>query len=198
MVLNARQYNPSGPRKTGLKVATLLVVLLILLICSSYAMWRLRSTKTTTTVQNNRGTSTPTSHVPGGTDNNPTTGSGASKDEGDNQPGTPPATNVQPRTPTGQFVSNHLPNLSGKPYSNHENSVCTTTPGVLCEIRFTLGSTVKALPPQRTNENGDATWPDWTLQSIGLTEGSWRITAVAANGSKTATAEDVTNMEVKP
>jgi hypothetical protein len=128
----------------------------------------------------------------------PAGGTTGSKDEGDNIPGPAPSSSVQPTTPTGEFVSNHSPNLSGSPAPNTETSVCTTTPGVECQIKFTSGSVVKVLPAQQTDGNGNTLWNSWTLQSIGLTVGNWSITALASNGSKTAIAQDPMQLVIKP
>lgn len=102
-------------------------------------------------------------------------------------------TSVSPSTtptdPTGTFVSNHHPNLSGSPAPNQESSTCSTTPGTKCEIRFTNGNIVKSLPAKTTDSNGNISW-DWSLSDIGLTQGEWTITAIATNGNKVATTTD--------
>jgi hypothetical protein len=100
-------------------------------------------------------------------------------------------------TPTGSFVSNHNPNLSGSPAPNSMQSTCTTTPGAKCQITFKLGSTTKSLPAQQTDRGGSAYW-SWELQDIGLTEGSWEVTAKATLGSQTKTATDSMKLEIKP
>lgn len=98
-------------------------------------------------------------------------------------------TGVTPVEPSGTFVSNHHPNLSGSPAPSTESSTCTTTPGATCTIRFTKVNIVKSLEPKITNSDGNTNW-DWALTDVGLTEGSWNITALATNGNKTATATD--------
>ena len=96
---------------------------------------------------------------------------------------------ITPSDPTGTFVSNHHPNLSGSPAPNTESSTCSTTPGANCEIRFTSGNIVKLLIPKPTNSDGNASW-DWKLQDIGLNKGEWKVTAIATNGNKEATVTD--------
>lgn len=98
--------------------------------------------------------------------------------------------------PTGDFVSNHHPNLSGSPAPNVMTSVCTTSPGTQCSITFTKGATTKSLPAQTTDREGSTYW-NWKLQDIGLTQGTWEIKAVASFGSQTKTANDAINLEVK-
>lgn len=144
----------------------------------------------------NRNTANPTTNVSGGSNNGSTSNNGVSTSRGSDQtPGSTPASNVVPRTPVGTFVSNHRPNLSGNPAPNTESSTCSTTPGVSCKITFTMGSTVKSLPLQQTDGDGNTHW-DWKIQDIGLTAGTWKISAVAVNGSNTASANDATEMVV--
>lgn len=97
--------------------------------------------------------------------------------------------------PTGTFVSNHHPNLSGKPAPNQIQSVCVTTPGATCTIVFTKNGVSKQLPNQVTDRGGAAYWT-WKLQDIDLTTGTWQVTAKATLGSRTETANDATALEV--
>jgi hypothetical protein len=97
--------------------------------------------------------------------------------------------------PTGTFVSNHRPNLSGKPAPNQIQSVCVTTPGATCTIVFTKNGVSKQLPNQVTDRGGAAYWT-WKLQDIDLTTGTWQVTAKATLGSHTETANDATALEV--
>lgn len=114
-------------------------------------------------------------------------GSTNSKDYSSNVPGQT-SSGVQPTKPTGQFVSN--PGKPGDPAvttSTAEETVCITTPGVYCEIHFTSGSTVKKSPKYKTDGNGSTLW-EWTPKKYGLTPGTWKVTAIAINGDKTASA----------
>lgn len=94
-----------------------------------------------------------------------------------------------PVTPTGDFVSDHQPNLSGSPHPSQENSVCVTTPGATCYIEFTQSSVVNKLDAQTTDSNGAAYWT-WDVAKDGLTTGSWQVTAVATLNGKTTTSTD--------
>lgn len=104
-------------------------------------------------------------------------------------------TSITPSEPTGTFISNHHPNISGSPAPNIESSTCTTTPGANCQIQFTNGSITKSLAIKKTDAEGNASW-DWSLSDIGLTVGEWKITAIATNGSKTTTAIDSMSLNV--
>lgn len=94
-----------------------------------------------------------------------------------------------PVTPTGDFVSDHAPNLSGNPHPSQENSVCVTTPGATCYIEFTQGNVAKQLSTQTADSNGAVYWT-WDIAQDGFTAGSWQITAVASLNGKTATSTD--------
>lgn len=104
---------------------------------------------------------------------------------------------VTPQVPVGTFVSNHHPNLDGQPAPNTIESTCTTTAGATCTITFTNESTTLSLPAQKTDQDGNTTWT-WKLQEIGLTEGSWTVTATATNGTKSTFSTDPMKLEVAP
>lgn len=106
-----------------------------------------------------------------------------------------PSSTFTPTKPTGTFVSNHNPNLSGSPAPNQMSSTCQTTPGVYCTIQFTKGSIVKSLPSKKTDSSGNTSW-DWKLQDVGLTAGEWSIEAIAKNGDKVSRAQDSMNLRI--
>jgi len=91
--------------------------------------------------------------------------------------------------PTGNFVSDHHPNLSGSPAPNSMTSVCNTSPGASCQISFTNGSTTKSLPTQTTDAGGATYWY-WKLQDIGLTAGSWKISATSSVSGNSLSSTD--------
>ncbi|HJP96899.1 MAG TPA: hypothetical protein VJ843_06050 [Candidatus Saccharimonadales bacterium] len=97
--------------------------------------------------------------------------------------------------PTGDFVSNHHPNLSGSPAPSQIASVCTTTPGATCVISFSKDGVTKSLASETADSGGSAYW-DWKLQDIGLTTGSWQITATATLNGQTKSATDALKLEV--
>ncbi|MEO6513738.1 MAG: hypothetical protein ABIO22_03665 [Candidatus Saccharimonadales bacterium] len=108
---------------------------------------------------------------------------------GDTKSNTGSAVTLALIAPTGDFVSNHHPNLSGSPAPNTISSVCTTTPGASCTISFTKDGVTKSLPTQTTDRAGSAYW-NWKLQDINLTAGSWNITAAATLSGQTKVASD--------
>ena len=99
--------------------------------------------------------------------------------------------------PSGNFVSNHHPNLSGNPAPNLIASSCTTTPGATCQISFTKDGVTKSLPSETVDVGGSAFW-NWKLQAYGVTEGSWTVQATAKLDSQTKTTTDVQNLVVNP
>lgn len=94
--------------------------------------------------------------------------------------------------PSGAFVSNHKPNLDGKPAPNTMQSVCNTTPGATCSIIFTKDNISKSLIKKKADSNGNVYW-DWSLQEIGLTEGTWTIEAKSSlSGTDKSTFDSLT------
>jgi hypothetical protein len=100
-------------------------------------------------------------------------------------------------SPSGTFVSNHYPDLSGKPYPATEESTCNTTPGASCYIKF-IGPNgqVKSLPLQNTGNNGSTLW-EWNINSAGFTVGKWQITAVASLNGSTKTTTDPIKLDIQ-
>lgn len=97
--------------------------------------------------------------------------------------------------PTGNFVNTHHPSLS-TPMS----SSCVTTVGAMCQITFTNTATGKTIPvssqPQAVDSSGAAYW-NWTPQQIGLTSGTWKITATATLNDQSKSASDAMNLEIQ-
>lgn len=110
-----------------------------------------------------------------------------------------PTTSSTPNLPkpTGTFVSNHRPNLSGQPAPNSMNSICITIEGASCQIAFIKDGISKALPSKVADKNGTVTW-DWKLQDIGLEQGTWQIQAQATLGAQKQVSIDNLNLEVGP
>jgi len=125
------------------------------------------------------------------------TKTGASTEPGDEKSNSDTATSSTepPLTPAGNFISNHHPNLSGSPAPNTISSVCTTSPGASCVISFTKDGATKSLEAQ-TTDRGGATYWNWKLQDIGLTSGSWKVTATASLNDKKVSSEDAMNLEI--
>lgn len=173
----------------------LVAVLVLILIAGGAVLYaRVHSHKKTVAIKTTKQGTVKTVTQPSGVKVTTTTNSSSNKGDGTTAA---PAADTPPVTPYGTFVSNHRPNLSGSPAPNQENSVCQTTPGVTCEIRFTKDGETKTLGPSKVGSDGFVSW-DWKLQDIGLTQGTWQIQAVARNGTKTATATDPAALEVGP
>jgi hypothetical protein len=101
------------------------------------------------------------------------------------------------KAPTGTFVSNHKPSLSGSLSPSSEQSVCNTMPGASCYIQFTQGSVVKKLAAQVADGNGNVFW-SWDVNEANLTEGKWQIVAVATLDGRTMSSSDSLALEVMP
>ncbi len=97
--------------------------------------------------------------------------------------------------PSGNFVSNHHPNLSGSPAPNQISSDCNTTPGAVCQITFTKGPLVKSLLAQTTDASGTTYW-SWKLDDVGLTAGTWQVRAIATLNGKSLDMKDAMNLDV--
>jgi len=110
-----------------------------------------------------------------------------------------PTTNSDkpPASPSGNFVSNHHPNLDGSPAPSQETSVCNTTPGATCYISFSKGTLSTKLPSQKTNSEGSAYWT-WDVSKAGLTTGEWTITAVAQLNGKSKSSMDPMTLTIAP
>ena len=92
--------------------------------------------------------------------------------------------------PTGSFVSNHNPVLSN-PRMDTEQSTCNTTPGASCNIVFTNTSTNAVISlGSKIADFGGAVYWTWTLQGVGLTQGSWKIMAVANLNQQSKSTSD--------
>jgi len=103
---------------------------------------------------------------------------------------------VTPVQPSGTFVSNHYPNISGSPAPNVLSSTCVTTPGAQCKISFTKGGSTVSLTTQTTDSDGNTSW-EWSVKDLGLGAGEWSVTAIAINGDKTASSTDSMKLTVR-
>lgn len=97
-------------------------------------------------------------------------------------------------SPYGTFISNHHPGTNNSPLD--ETSVCNTSPGATCYIKFVQGNVVKTLPVHTTDASGAAYW-SWNVGQAGLTSGVWQITAIASLNDQTKTSADPLNLEIQ-
>lgn len=94
--------------------------------------------------------------------------------------------------PSGDFVSAHQVTLNTPIVS-----VCNTTPGAECSIVFTASNgTQESLRAEHTDSGGSAYWNNWTPSSLGITQGEWKIRAVATLNGQTMTTQDAMNLSV--
>ena len=99
--------------------------------------------------------------------------------------------------PFGNFVSNHFPGENGSPTT--ESSVCNTSPGATCYIKFTNVDSRETtqLPSKVVDSHGSATWY-WDIDNDAhLTSGQWQITATATLGSQVKSTSDNLNLSIK-
>jgi cytoskeletal protein RodZ len=108
-----------------------------------------------------------------------------------------PTTTAELVAPSGTFVSNHRPNLSGSPAPNTIASVCNSTPGAKCTITFTQKGVTKSLPEKTIDDNGSVYW-SWQLQDIGISTGTWKIQAIATLNGQTKITTDSLDLVVSP
>lgn len=101
--------------------------------------------------------------------------------------GQPPSnSDVALLSPWGNFVSNHNPG-NGSPTT--ETSVCNTTPGATCYIKFTNGDQTRELGVKVADVNGTTIW-NWDVANGGFSSGSWQITAIASLNNHSVTSTD--------
>lgn len=110
----------------------------------------------------------------------------------------PSATIILSSPPSGSFVSNHKPSLSGTTVPKEEESTCVTVPGASCTIKFIKSDgSIKELTAQTAPQNGVIIW-NWDVKSAGFTEGEWTIEATAYSGEKSMSNTDSIRLTVLP
>lgn len=198
-VMKNKKYQRTPVKRKSRKPLYIVLLLLFVIAIGIYVAYRHFHHPSTTQHAGSAGQATkgqPKQSTPTTTgQSNPSTSSSNNSSKNTGTPAPQPTAKLLP--PTGNFVSNHHVSLSNSA-SNNITSVCTTTPGATCKITFTNGGTVKSLPEEVTDANGSAYWNRWTLQQYGITQGSWKITAIATLGTQTQSADDQLNLEVAP
>jgi hypothetical protein len=116
--------------------------------------------------------------------------SGSTPEPGDAKGNSAPGSTLI--APNGTFVSAH----KNVPISAALSSVCNTSAGAQCSIHFTSGSTSKVLAAQVTDRGGATYWNSWTPESIGLTAGTWKVTAIATLNGQSKSSDDVLDLVV--
>jgi hypothetical protein len=145
-----------------------------------------------------------TAHTNSGSPINSTDGStpqsASSNAESDSTNGsvspTPTDSNHTLIAPFGNFVSNHYPGQNSSPTT--ESSVCNSTPGAKCYIKFTnsAGQTTQ-LPTQSVDSHGSTSWY-WDIhKDAHLNTGQWQVTAVATLGNQIKSTDDTLKLAVQ-
>lgn len=107
-----------------------------------------------------------------------------------------------PVSPNGSFVSSYQVGVD-----QEEQSTCNTTVGATCTIVFTSGDVTKSLTPtvvttsdSAKDDNSGASFASWTWQpsTIGLTPGSWTVTATATLNGQSLSTKSNQLLEVSP
>jgi hypothetical protein len=94
--------------------------------------------------------------------------------------------------PWGTFA-----NVYSAKTSDQMQSTCNTTPGATCQIIFTNGNSTKSLEAEMTDAGGAVYWA-WTPAGVGLTPGTWHITAKAVLGAQSKiTNNDPLTLEIQ-
>jgi len=173
----------SNSHKKIAALAVLAVVVIYALLAITLKLWPLhkRVFRTASNVNN----SLPRNHANTGS-NSSGTASSSPTPQGDN-PKAPAQINTNTKTltaPSGTFA-----NLYDATADTQMNSICSTTPGATCQIIFTKGGVSIALPVKIADSSSSATWA-WTPGQIGLSNGSWHVTAKATLGSQTKTTDN--------
>ena len=135
-------------------------------------------------IQKDNSSNISSSESPQNSSSNNKTGTGANEADGESL-----------AAPSGTFISNHKPNLSGSPRPSAVQSTCITTPGASCYISFTKGQVVKKLDSEIADASGSVFWT-WDIKTSGFTEGIWQVQAVSSIGSATQVTIDPIPLEV--
>lgn len=118
----------------------------------------------------------------------------SSSQPGDTKSETGGSTNFSLLNPSGDFVSAHHVSLS-----TPITSVCNTTPGAQCQINFATNNGMReSLSLETTDRGGSAYWNSWTPASIGMTTGTWQITATSTLDGQVKSTTDSMSLVVSP
>jgi cytoskeletal protein RodZ len=173
----------------------LIGTLVVIVLCGAIFILAKQIFNSTTTIPSTTPSQSKQKQTETGTlDKQNNSSSGSSTDKSNDKTGPSTSTAVL-LAPSGSFVSNHRPSMSSNGSPSSEQSVCNTTPGASCEIQFTKGTETKKLAAQTVDSNGSTYW-NWDINSAGITEGQWQITAYATLNGKTLSATDAMALEV--
>lgn len=188
-------FTRNGARTTVLAVLASLILVGVAAGCAS-ADPTLEATEDTP-VTTPRADGPTTTTAADATVDEPSDTDGADDPAGSDEPspdasGTTPDTAVTdpPLEPTGLFLNTHELSLSGTNAPREGHSVCQTSPGATCEIRFLAdGAVAGALPAAQIDSSGVVSW-DWNPAESGLGTGTYEVVVVAARGGHEVTVTD--------
>jgi len=190
-------YIKQKAHQTKKKVPVLLLIVIAAVVVAGgavtvYLVNKHNQKPAVTASQNTKGepAATPATAPPANSSSTSDKSTSGTSQPGDNKSNSDSNSQVTLVDPTGDFVSAHHIKLDS-PIS----SVCNTTTAASCTIKFVSNGVTKSLKLQTTDRGGSTYW-DWKAKDIGLTAGTWQISAVATLGSQTKTTADATSLEV--
>ena len=179
-------------RLLGAAIGLIILVLLVLELTNTTHIFHKQSVPPVIPAHTNSG-----SPINSSSSNSATSGDSSSGAASDNTPLPADTSDHTLVTPVGNFVSNHFPGQNGAPTT--EASVCNTSPGATCYIKFTNTSTNQTtqLASQVANAQGQTSWYWDVSNDAHLTSGKWKVTAVATLNGQTKTADDALNLTIQ-
>ncbi len=177
-------------------------IAVLIIVCAGAYFWHKHQTAKSNIPYNESSNSSKNSNNNGAKQTSTSNGSnpdGSVSDQADTSDKTQASSSALVK-PSGAFVSNHRPSLSGSGgVPSSEVSVCNTTPGATCTITFTNtgNNAVKTLASQKTDSNGAVYW-SWDINTAGFSQGTWTIAATSSLNGQSLSAKDALNLEVLP
>lgn len=169
----------------GIVVVALLVGLAVVKLTHNHHPSKQSTTGDVTAQPTRRASSSSDKNTESGSSQKSTSSSDSSNAKSPVLPGSGSSSSKNLTAPYGQFVSNHHP----ASVNTAESSVCSTSSRATCIISFTMGGHTISLPAKTTNGSGSAAW-SWTPKQLGLSSGSWSVTATAKLSSQQKSAKD--------
>jgi len=190
MRYNTKKIKKHGNRRQQFGFGAIAVLLLTASVLL-YAHYNDPPKKVASTTANSETKGEPPANVPDDSPAPPSETPAPTNPEPPKDPGDTPVASTDLKVPSESiFVSNHHPQIG-----DAMQSVCNTTAGARCNIVFTKDGVTKSLGDKKVDGGGSAYW-DWKVSDLGLTAGSWQVSAVASLGDQTQTAADAQLLEI--
>jgi len=189
-VSNFHRLLYNKPLVIGLATFVVIILLVILEVTNTTQLFHKEKIPVVIPTHTNTASSTDSSKADSPTPSEPNTSTPSSNN-------TVLPTNRQLVAPSGNFISNHYPVKDGSP--TLEASICNTTSGADCFIKFTNTDTGVStqLPIHVTGADGSTSWYWDVRQDAHLTSGVWRVEAIATLGSQTKSTNDSLNLTIQ-